>query len=226
MSEHSDRLEKKSFSDAPARDLAGEWRALAKEFSLDEKAADEALSFLLGRYSEKHRYYHNLNHVRALLVLAEDLKENISDYDCVRLAIWFHDVIYNPQRKGNEIESAKLAVWYLSGFGLPENKIRKVERMILATEKHAATAGLDYDGKLFLDLDLSILGADEKNYKEYSRAVRLEYSHVPEALYRESRRKILENFTRREFIYFTGELRRRFEAAARLNIRNEIKELS
>ncbi|MDQ3800601.1 MAG: hypothetical protein M3384_14225 [Acidobacteriota bacterium] len=225
MSEHSDHLEKDSFSDALIQDLASGWRALAGEFSLDEKAADEVLDFLLERYSEKHRYYHNLNHVKALLVSAEDLSENISDYDCVRLTIWFHDAIYDPQRKDNEIESAELAVERLSRLGLPKDKVQKVERMILATERHVAK-GLDDDGKLFLDLDLSILGADERNYREYSRAVRLEYSHVPEALYRESRKKILENFARREFIYFTGEMRSRFEAAARLNIENEIKELS
>ncbi|HEX8249272.1 MAG TPA: hypothetical protein VF599_13930 [Pyrinomonadaceae bacterium] len=192
---------------------------------MDEKVSGAALDFLLNRYSEKHRYYHNLNHVNALLVLAEDLKENISDYDCLKLAIWFHDAIYDPQENDNEIESAKLAVVNLSCIGLPKNKIQKVEKMILATQKHEA-AGLDTDGKLFLDSDLSVLGAGEKIYKDYSRAVRLEYSHVPEDLYRESRKRILENFLRREFIYFTGELRSRFEAAARLNIENEIKELS
>ncbi|HEX8736173.1 MAG TPA: hypothetical protein VF721_12670, partial [Pyrinomonadaceae bacterium] len=157
--------------------------------------------------------------------LAEDFRANIADYDCVKLAIWFHDAIYEPQKNDNEIESARLAVRNLSGFGLPENKIRKVEKMILATEKHEA-ARLDTDGKLFLDLDLSILGAGEKTYKNYSRDIRLEYSFVPEDLYRKSRKRILENFARREFIYFTGEVRERFEAAARLNIENEIKELS
>ncbi|HEX8370884.1 MAG TPA: hypothetical protein VF604_20230 [Pyrinomonadaceae bacterium] len=225
MSQHNDDYQKISFSDVLVRNLTDGWRALTEEFSLDEKAAEAALDFLLNRYSEKHRYYHNLNHVNALLVLAEDLKENISDYDCLRLAIWFHDAIYEPQKNDNEIESAKLAGVNLSCIGLPKNKIQKVEKMILATQKHE-TAEFDTDGKLFLDLDLSILGAGGEIYKNYSRAIRLEYSYVPEALYRESRKRILENFMRREFIYFTGALRSRFEAAARLNIENEIKELS
>lgn len=225
MSGHIDQPTNFSFSEASVQNLRGGWRILTGEFSSDEKAAGAAIDFLLNRYSEKHRYYHNLNHVNALLVWAEDLKSNISDYNCVGLAIWYHDAIYDPQKNDNEIESAKLAVRHLSGFGLSKNRIQKVERMILATQKHDA-ATLDTDGKLFLDLDLSILGAGAGIYKDYSRAVRLEYSFVPEDLYRESRKKILENFLRREFIYFSGALRARLEAAARLNIENEIKELS
>lgn len=97
--------------------------------------------------------------------------------------------------------------------------------MILATAKHDAAA-LDFDGRLFLDLDLSILGAGAGVYKKYSAAIRCEYAHVPDVLYFRGRKRVLENFRRREFIYFTAEMRGRFEAAARVNIENEIKELS
>lgn len=225
MSQCADNQKFFAFDETLIRNLKSGWRALVGEFSADGEAGAAAFDFLVDRYTEEHRYYHNLCHVNALLFLAEDFKGNFSDYDCVRLAIWFHDAIYEPREKGNEIGSAKLAVESLSRLGLMENKIQKVERMILATERHDAAA-LDFDGKLFLDLDLSILGAGEEAYKKYSAAIRCEYSHVPEFLYFEARRKVLENFLRREFIYFTGEMRVRFERAARVNIENEIKELS
>jgi predicted metal-dependent HD superfamily phosphohydrolase len=214
-----------TFSETLVRNLKFDWRALIGEFCSDEPAGGAAFDCLLNGYTEKHRFYHNLSHVGALLFSAEDFKGNFSDYDGVRLAIWFHDAVYEPRRNDNEIESAKLAVTSLSRLGLAENKVRKVERLILATEKHDAAA-LDFDARLFLDLDLSILGADAGVYKKYSAAIRCEYSHVPEVLYFEGRKRILENFLRREFIYFTDELRGRFEAAARVNIENEIKELS
>ena len=97
--------------------------------------------------------------------------------------------------------------------------------MILGTQKHDAT-DLDYDGKLFLDLDLAILGTNENIYQNYKNAIRREYSFVPWFLYRRSRAKIMTNFLEREFIYFTDELREKFETQARANIANEIKELS
>jgi predicted metal-dependent HD superfamily phosphohydrolase len=225
MSQAVDNQKFFSFGEALTQNLNSGWLALAEEFSIDDEDAGAVFAVLLNGYSEKHRFYHNLSHVHALLFLAADFREIFSDYDCVRLAIWFHDAIYEPQRNDNESESAKLAVTHLSRFGLAKNKIQKVEEMILATARHEASE-LDFDGKLFLDLDLSILGADEEIYKKYSQAIRCEYSFVPQVLYSEGRKKILENFLRREFIYFTGEMRFRFEAAARVNIENEIKELS
>jgi predicted metal-dependent HD superfamily phosphohydrolase len=225
MSRQADNQKIFSFSEALTQDLSSDWRALAEEFSVENDADGAVFALLLKRYSEKHRFYHNLSHVRALLVLAEDFREKFSDYDCVRLAIWFHDAIYELRRNDNEIESARLVATQLSRFGLPADKIQKVEKMILATARHEASE-LDFDGKLFLDLDLSILGASRKIYKKYSQAVRSEYFFVPQTLYSEGRKKILENFLRREFIYLTAEMRLRFEAAARVNIENEIKELS
>ena len=97
--------------------------------------------------------------------------------------------------------------------------------MILATQKHDAL-GLNRDGKLFLDLDLGILGEEEEIYKKYSKAIRAEYSFAPESLYREKRRIILQSFLQRKYLYFTGEGRELFEERARFNIANEIKELS
>jgi predicted metal-dependent HD superfamily phosphohydrolase len=206
MSQPVDNQKFFPFGETLIQNLSSDWRALAEEFSVDDEAGGAAFAVLLDRYSEKHRFYHNLSHVGALLFLAEDFRENFSNYDCVKLAIWFHDAIYEPRRNDNEIESAKLAAARLSGFGLTENKIQKVEKMILATARHDASE-LDFDGKLFLDSDLSILGADAEIYKKYSQAVKGEYSFVPQNLYCEGRKKILENFLRREFIYFTARMR-------------------
>jgi predicted metal-dependent HD superfamily phosphohydrolase len=225
MSQSADQQNFFTFSDALAQDLRFNWQMLIKEFSSDEKTSAAVFDFLLGSYSEEHRFYHNLSHIDALLSLAENLKKSFSDFDSVKLAIWFHDAVYDPRRSDNEVKSAELAVVNLSHLSLPENKIRKIEKMILATERHDA-ARLDEDGKLFLDLDLSILGADAETYQIYARAVRREYFFVPEALYRRSRERILKNFLRREFIYYTSEMRFRLEARARRNVGNEIKELS
>lgn len=198
---------------------------LLKIFSGDQRKIGELIDLLISKHSENHRAYHNLSHVFSLLYKAETCETGIADDASLRLAVWFHDAVYDPQSQTNEIESAALAVESLTRLSVPEAKIEKVEKMILATRTHDAL-GLDEDGKLFLDLDLGILAADQDIYRRYANAIRREYSFVPEELYREKRREILARFLEREYIYFTAERRYSDEEPARSNIANEIEELS
>ena len=96
--------------------------------------------------------------------------------------------------------------------------------MIIATKTHNIN-GLNEDCKIFLDLDLSILGASPEIYQQYHQAIRKEYSWVPWFLYRRSRKSILSGFLAGEHIFFTSELAK-LEQIARQNISEEIVFLS
>src|SRR5258706_16074366 len=133
--------------------LESSLRDLFLNFSANNDLIAEQSEFIISKYSERHRLYHNLSHVKALLLQAESLKRNFADFETIQFAIWFHDVIYNPKRTDNEIESAKLATEVLEKLRVAKDKIERVEQMILATQNHEAR-DLDFDGKLFLDLDL------------------------------------------------------------------------
>ena len=199
------------------------WDKCLIPYSTNQKSED-IYKTLCVYYSEKHRAYHNLSHIKSLFVLCEDFKSHIEDFSSVGFAIWFHDVVYNTKRSDNEEKSAELAEITLSDFNLPKEKIEKVCAMILGTKKHDARK-LSDDTKLFLDFDLSILGADAATYYAYSQAIRKEYSWVFDFVYKRERKKILESFLERDFIYNTNEMRKRFEAQARANIENEMREL-
>lgn len=205
--------------------LRSEWQDLCDGLSGSIELENEIFDSLTALYGEQRRAYHNLNHVRGLLDLAAELRENFDDFDTVRFSIWFHDAVYNPKQNNNEEQSAVLAVKNLTQLTVSETQIETVRQMILATKKHDSSL-LDDDGKLFLDLDLSILGAEENDYQKYAAAIRREYDFVPEALYRSGRKQVLENFLRRDFIYFTFPCREKFEAQARKNIEKEIADLS
>jgi predicted metal-dependent HD superfamily phosphohydrolase len=157
--------------------------------------------------------------------LSESLTDKIQNPDAVYFAIWFHDVIYDTKKTDNEEKSAEFAVEALGGLGVPEQTVAPTREMILATKHHRAD-DLSWDMKAFLDLDASILGAPEEIYKEYSGAIRKEYSWVPDSLYRDGRMKVLNDFLEREHIYHTEEIRTRCELQARSNIAEEIKTLS
>jgi predicted metal-dependent HD superfamily phosphohydrolase len=201
------------------------WVSLTSRYAPDTSLIESLFNSIVEHYSEKDRAYHNLSHIQSLLSLSEALSDKIQNQDALYFAIWFHDVIYDTKRSDNEEKSAEFAVEALASLGIPEQTIALAREMILAT-KHHRGADLSWDTNAFLDLDTSILGAPEEIYKEYSRAIRKEYSWVPSFLYRKGRLKVLNDFLEREYIYSTEELRARYEPQARHNIAEEVRALS
>ena len=66
------------------------------------------------------------------------LKENeleIKDINGVKLAAWFHDVVYDTAAKDNEDQSAQYAQNYLDQLGIPKEIIEHVVALILATKR-------------------------------------------------------------------------------------------
>ena len=202
--------------------LRGQWEDLASFCTLDKAIKADSFQVLKEKYSEKIRFYHNLSHVKALLNLFESLRDKIQDHNVIRFAIWFHDVIYDTKRSDNEEESARLAFETLAKLHVNPETINFVRELILATKNHGGK-NLLYDAKLFLDMDLAILGASEEVYKEYSQAIRAEYSWVSESRYRSGRGNVLRSFIERERIYLTDEMKAKYEEQARKNINNEIQ---
>lgn len=205
--------------------LSDGWRALTGAYGAGGGAADSWLGELTRRYSGPDRHYHNLRHVAEVLRLLEHFEGSAGDYAALRFAAWFHDAVYDTRKDTNEEESAALAVRALDELGVPPATAGLTRRLVLATKGHEAEADVP-DLGLFLDADLSILGAPEETYMAYSEAIRREYAWVPEAAYREGRLKVLTNFLRRERLYFTAPLAERFGARARRNLSREIQALS
>jgi predicted metal-dependent HD superfamily phosphohydrolase len=183
--------------------------AMAMSRGASPEVADRWWLDIERRYAEKHRHYHTLRHIGAMLELLPDAEET------VLAAVWFHDAIYDGDR--NEERSAALAREALTELGFEEDSIRRVEELILATTSHAPTT----TAQEFLDADLAILGSKPERYDEYVAQVRKEYAHVPDALFRAGRNRILQSFLDRPRIYLTAAFYERFEQQARDNVRRE-----
>lgn len=204
--------------------LLGHWRGLFDRAAEPDRAAriDAAARALLARYDERHRAYHNASHVLALARLADELAAGGDRV--LGLAIWFHDAVYKPMLTDNEERSAILANDVLEALGVPMPVIARVGRFILATKSHSLLEDSDAL-RLFLDLDLSILGADARTYDRYALAVREEFTWVPAPLYARGRRKVLLGFLARPKIYLSDAASARFESQARANIARELEAL-
>lgn len=161
-----------------------------------------ALLKLTDLYQEEHRAYHNLEHIVSIFKYARKNKIELSKAQV--MAIWFHDAIYDPQAQDNEEKSAQLAEELL-GSDYPD--LALIKSIILDTKKHEASTP---ESEIVLDLDLVILGLYFKEYGEYSRQIRQEYSFVPVETYVEKRREILTKMVERakegKLFYKIGEL--------------------
>ena len=174
-------------------------------------------NILVAAYTQPDRHYHNLNHIDRLLTTI-DRTESLQNPTAVRLAVWFHDFVYDSQASDNEAQSAKSAEELLTNIGISSELIDRVQQLILATQGHQIDPD-DPDRCIFLDADLAILGADPVEYQAYMRSIRREYSWASDAAYKVGHIQVLESFLQRDRLYYSDILGDELESIARLNLK-------
>lgn len=151
---------------------------------------------ILEKYAELHRHYHDYYHLVELFKKLEEAssipslsKQVKAGEKALILQTFFHDLIYDPKKSDNEEASSKMFEEYYK----KEDTLRdQVISGILATKSHSLPTKYEIND-LFLDLDLSILGASSEQFKIYEENIRKEYSFVPEDVYLSARGKIMKN---------------------------------
>ena len=169
---------------------------------------------IIDKYNESHRHYHTWdNHIVPMIEsITEDYKSNnflyvittgwdgkMSDkdkelndliYDKLLLAAIFHDIIYDPKSKINEIMSVDFMLKLVSD----DDIFNDVEDMILSTIDH------EFDSKrfediadLFIGYDLEILTKSFADLLKWEKQIQKEYSFVNWSEYKKERIKILTN---------------------------------
>ena len=173
---------------------------------------------LVAHYSESDRHYHNLERINRML----GIHSRVCPLDDeVGLAIWFHDVIYDPKMNHNERKSAHYFSDKLSPF-LWGEFVGEVQRLIVATDPMLKHRGTNREN-LMIDIDLSVLGSPLGQYREHASLLRLEYSHVDEEEYRERRSNYLRALLSDKI--FTTEHFYPLEEQAQANIKQELEEM-
>ncbi|WP_280497154.1 HD domain-containing protein [Nocardia asiatica] len=202
-----------------------EERVLARWIELAGERSAAVGSDLIRRYGEPHRHYHTVEHLAAVLAVVDDLAQDAHDVAAVRYAAFFHDAIYAADRTDNEERSAELAESVLPAAGAPPELVGEVGRLVRLTATHH-TAADDRNGNVLCDADLAILAADASGYAAYTRAVRAEYRHVPDELFRAGRAAVLRKLADQPYLFRTPAARRRYESAARANLAAELVALT
>ncbi|GGV17502.1 hypothetical protein GCM10010275_68730 [Streptomyces litmocidini] len=183
---------------------------------------------LLSRWAEPQRRYHTVTHLRAVLDRIDELADQGGEggeLELVRLAAWFHDAVYRPDRSENEERSAALAEKALTEAGLTPREVTEVARLVRLTTTHDPAPG-DLNGETLCDADLAVLATGPDAYRGYAAAVREEYSFVPADAFREGRATVLRRLLSLPRLFRTPYGAAAWEGRARENLERELAELA
>jgi predicted metal-dependent HD superfamily phosphohydrolase len=205
-------------TEGPVASLVGfdAWAELAG----DSPTSRTEWAAVVEAWSEPHRRYHDLAHLAAVLGLVAQLDVGANDPAAVRLAAWYHDVVYDPTRGDNEEISAQRAEAGLRGL-VPDERIAEVERLVLLTAAHDPEPG-DVDGAVLSDADLAVLASPPEAYVAYASAVRAEYAHLSDEEFTAGRMAVLEQLLAQPALYRLPAVAEDWTPVARANLGAEL----
>ena len=183
----------------------------------------EVFDELIARYSEPHRAYHTLQHLDECFDKLRELERDAAHLGEIEVALWFHDAIYEVRQKDNEARSADWALAVAIAAGVAADAAKRIHALVMCTVHDAVPS--EEDQRILVDVDLSILGADEPRFQEYERQIRQEYAWVPEDVFRARRGQVLAQFLARPSIFSTTAFRERYEGRARSNLERSLRAL-
>lgn len=185
---------------------------------------EASFSRIAAFYSESHRFYHTLVHVHDCLDKQSKHFKLLTQEDSAKLtlALVYHDMIYVPGHKNNELLSARLMAADLTSLGVPENVIQKIHSLIMLTTNHNP-ALTDKLSQIMNEIDLSILTDPPEKYIAYSKNIREEYRIYSDDVYRHKRIEFLKMLLNQATPFYVDDV---FEKALFLsNLNSEIDRL-
>lgn len=186
----------------------------------------ETLSRVEQSYLDSARIYHDLRHLHRMFDELDrwrpSLDLSIDRLVALELAIVYHDVVYVPGRRDNEIRSAERSVHDLKALGAPRSLYRQVERSVRATIHHVCDRR-DTVSCMLIDLDLCAM-ANETEYLENGDRIRKEFSVYEDEVFLPARAEFLRSFLSRRRL-FRGPFAELYERAARENMAADLHRL-
>ncbi|BBZ78273.1 hypothetical protein MANY_36100 [Mycolicibacterium anyangense] len=205
------------------QDLLETWVALLARHTANT-GAEAVGRALLASWSEPHRRYHSVDHLRDILRHVEELAALSDDADAVRLAAWYHDSVYAGRPDDEEL-SARRAEDELSGLEVEPELVDEVARLVRMTVTHDPAPG-DHNGEVLSDADLASLALSPERYVSNTAAIRAEYGHISDDVFRKGRLQVLANLLSGPGVFRTEYGRQRWEAPAQANLRAELSTLT
>lgn len=183
---------------------------------------DKVWPLIARHYSEPDRYYHNLDHIRECMERLDEFRGELRDPDAAELALWFHDIVYEPTAADNELRSALLFDRELGMF-LPTGRADHVHTMIMATVHPSDPT--DNDARFVADIDLAGFARPWEEFVRVTGQLRRECFHLTDSQFQVGTLAFFKKILARPTIYLTEQFRATCEQSARGNLYALIGEL-
>jgi predicted metal-dependent HD superfamily phosphohydrolase len=171
---------------------------------------------LLAAFAEPQRFYHNLTHIKHCLTMFDQVKSLIENPDAVELAVWMHDVIYQPGAGDNESLSVE---WYrdIAGVVHKPDLLQLVCRLIIAT-LHDNKPLEDEDACYMVDIDLSSFAMPWNEFLRDSLNLRRENPQITDLEYYRNQKKFQKLLLAKQRFYHSDYFYQHYESQARDNL--------
>lgn len=142
---------------------------LALQKILDQWKISVTIQEIEARWTEKHRYYHDITHLEQLLTDIRNLDVSKRLYQKLVLIALFHDIIYVPGNTDNELRSAD---FFMSRCRQINPDIEEIRIAIIDTKEHSNSNQLSF---MFNKLDMKIFEADWYDLIRWEKGIQKEY---------------------------------------------------
>lgn len=208
--------------------LLKRWTELCARLGVTGDAVTAAGRKIVDSYDEAGRHYHDRAHLGSVLHHLDWAKENVTEtqglfdpekqklFDTVELALWYHDVVYNPKAQDNEAQSRNRLLTEARQLGIAEDVAKEAAALVDVTARHMTARGRAEN--IMVDCDLASLGETPTAFMRNNANIRKEYAHVPAPLFTVGQNKIMGAFLKEKRIYKTEAFYRCYEEQARKNL--------
>lgn len=197
------------------------------------------------QYGQAHRNYYGTDHPIDLLQKLKGVIDHAKRPNLIAHAILWHDYHHRMYRSGGDksplvyrpdSENVAESVVAFKAYAAQEkiwtpDDIEQVTRMIACTNGHKPNIPKNHphynDLALFLDLDLSSLGATPYHqYKKNTARIRTEFPIASDSQFFGGRAVFLRAFAEREDLFYHPVTRAMYQDAAKSNMLREVDELN
>lgn len=197
---------------------------IVKNLGFDREKSVEVFNKIIDAYDNPVRGYHDDKHIFSMLKNLDEFilnnPDSIQNPNEFKFAILMHDYVNGTPNEINEsIAAAEEFIKQIT----PNYNSNYIKKVILATDYSHNISNSSMDEMLIQDLDLAILGSNPVDYKRYAKLIRQQYSNIPDDIFNNARKRILQSFLNKENIYNIDYFKTKYEVQARMNISNELE---
>lgn len=180
------------------------WLGLTETLNVDSETSASIFADITAKYSGLHRAHVSLYHLTEMLgdlerrygLLPQHVQQGIAPHlDAVKLAVFFHDIIYTPGAKDNKEKSQAYVHAALSKMKVPAETAKVVSYLISITDYPNVSPITFWHKPLAVimhDLDFGVFAEGKQRFFEYDDDVRFEHGQPGSAAFADDRVSFLK----------------------------------